>query len=91
MTAGLAITAVVSWFAAASPTFVGAIANNGPLFWGLVIAQLVIVVFLSARVEHLAASTAAGLFRTSWMIEFLQQGREGASERSDFFRSRAVT
>jgi len=62
MAAGLALTAAVSWFAAASPTFVEAIANNGLLFWGLVIAQLVIVVVLSARVERLSASAAATLF-----------------------------
>jgi FtsH-binding integral membrane protein len=62
MATGLALTAAVAWFAAASETFVNAMAGNGLLFWGLVIAQLVIVVVLSARVERLAASTAATLF-----------------------------
>jgi len=62
MAAGLAITAVTAWFVAASPAIVGAIASNQIVFWGLLIAQLGLVYTLSARVDRLAASTAALLF-----------------------------
>ena len=62
MCGGLAITAVTASVIASSPAFVIAVATNRPLFWGLMIAQLGIVFVLSARVQQLAASTAALLF-----------------------------
>ena len=62
MAAGLAITAGVAWFVAGSPGLVLTIAQNRPLFWGLMLAQLGIVIWLSARVQHMAAGTAAMLF-----------------------------
>jgi FtsH-binding integral membrane protein len=62
MCGGLAITAAVAWFVAASPTILSAITGSRGLFWGLLIAQLGIVFVLSARVQQLAASTAAILF-----------------------------
>jgi uncharacterized protein len=62
MCGGLAITAVTASFIAATPAFVYAVATNRLLFWGLIIAQLGIVFVLAARVEQLAASTAAALF-----------------------------
>jgi len=62
MSAGLAITAVTAWLVAATPSLVYAIATNRLLFWAIVIAQLGIVFGLSARVQHLAPSTASLLF-----------------------------
>lgn len=62
MCAGLAITAATALWVASSPALVVAIARNRPVFWGLVIAQLGIVLVLSARVQQLAASTASLLF-----------------------------
>ena len=62
MCGGLAITALTASFIASSPGMVAAIVMNRFLFWGLMIAQLGIVFVLSARVEKLAASTAALLF-----------------------------
>ena len=62
MCIGLALPATTAWFIARSPTIVSAIAANRLLFWGLMIAQLGIVFVLSARVQRLAASTAALLF-----------------------------
>jgi len=62
MAAGLTLTAATAATVAASPTFVNAIASNTVLFWGLAIAQLGIVIVLSARVDRLAAATAAALF-----------------------------
>jgi uncharacterized protein len=62
MCTGLAITAASAWLFAGSPALVLAVASNRILFWGLIIAQLGIVVVLSARVQKLAASTALLLF-----------------------------
>ena len=62
MFAGLAITAVVAFAVASSPTRVQTIFGNPILFWGLVIVELGLVFFLSARVDKLAPRTAAALF-----------------------------
>jgi FtsH-binding integral membrane protein len=62
MAAGLAVTASTAWLVSGSPALVTAIATNRLLFWGLIIAQLGLVLVLSARVQQLAASTAAMLF-----------------------------
>jgi FtsH-binding integral membrane protein len=47
---------------AASPSLVVSIATNRPVFWGLMIAQLGIVIVMSARVQRLAPATASLLF-----------------------------
>ena len=47
---------------AGSPTLVQALAQNQILFFGLVIAELGLVFYLSARVQKLAPTTAAALF-----------------------------
>ena len=62
MFAGLAITAVVAFAVAGTPALVQTIFGNPVLFWGLVIAELGLVFFLSARVDKLAPRTAATLF-----------------------------
>lgn len=62
MCIGLAITAGTAWLIAGSPAVVMAIATNRLLFWVLMGAQLGLVVVLAARVNKLAASTAAMLF-----------------------------
>lgn len=62
MAAGLAVTALVAAFVAASPAIVYTIARTRPLFWGLMIAQLGLVVWLSARVRTMAPAMAAMLF-----------------------------
>ena len=62
MCLGLVITAVTASFLAGSPALVAIIATNRLLFWGLMLAQLGVVFVLSARVQQLAASTAAVLF-----------------------------
>src|ERR1700688_4496432 len=90
MCAGLAITAVTASFIAASPSLVVSIATNRPLFWGLMIAQLGIVFVLSARVQRLAASTAALLFvaysaLTGVTISFVLLAYTGESVATTFF------
>ena len=55
MCAGLGITAVVAFFVAQSPGLVRTIAGNPIAYWGLMILQLGIVFFLSARVDKILA------------------------------------
>jgi len=62
MCAGLGITAVVAYFVAQSPGLVRAIGGNPIAYWGLMILQLGIVFFLSARVDKIASGTASLLF-----------------------------
>ena len=62
MAAGLAVTAVVAVFMAASPELVFGLARNRLAFWGIAIAQLGVVFYLSARVNQLSPTTAAALF-----------------------------
>jgi FtsH-binding integral membrane protein len=62
MCAGLVITATTAWFSSTSATITAAIVMNRWLFWSLMIGQIGIVLVLSARVQSLAASTAAILF-----------------------------
>lgn len=89
MCAGLGITAGVAWVVAASPTIVYAIATNRPLFWGLIIAQLGIVFFMSARVQKLSPATAGALFigysgLTGVTMAFVLLAYTGASVASTF-------
>jgi uncharacterized protein len=59
---GLGVTAVVSYAILSSPGVVGALVANHLVFLALFGAQLGLVVYLSARVDRLAAGTATGLF-----------------------------
>ncbi len=62
MFVGLLITAVTASAVASSPSLVEALILNRAVFWILLIAQLGLVFFLSARVSKMAPTTAAGLF-----------------------------
>ena len=62
MFVGLGITAGVAFAVASSPTLVRAIFGNPVLFIVLIVAELGLVVALSARVDRMAATTAAVLF-----------------------------
>jgi FtsH-binding integral membrane protein len=62
MCAGLAITALVAFAMASAPGLVISIARTPFAFWGLMLAELGLVVVLSARVNTMAAGTAALLF-----------------------------
>ncbi len=62
MCVGLALTAVVSLAVAGSPALRQAIFGNKIVFFGLIIAELGLVFYLSARVQKMESSTAAGLF-----------------------------
>ena len=89
MCAGLGVTAATAWCVAGSPTIVHALVTNRALFWGLAIAQLGIVLVLSARVQQLAASTAAVLFIaysviTGMTMSFVLLAYTGTSVASTF-------
>ncbi len=62
MCLGLGITAVTAFAVASSPAVVTAIATNKVLFWALIIAQLGLVIVLSARVQKLSPGVASLLF-----------------------------
>ncbi|MDQ3213974.1 MAG: Bax inhibitor-1/YccA family protein [Acidobacteriota bacterium] len=62
MAAGLAVTALVATVVAGSPDLVFTIASNRLIFWGLMLSQIGIVVWLSARAATMAPATAAMLF-----------------------------
>jgi uncharacterized protein len=86
---GLAVTAAVAWYVASSPGIMGAIAGNKILFWGILLAPLGLVFFLSARVAKLAPATAALLFLlysglTGVMFAFVLLAYTGQSVASVF-------
>ena len=62
MALGLGVTAVVAFATASSPTVVQAVVGNRLIFFGIIIAELALVWYLSARVNRLAPATAASLF-----------------------------
>ncbi len=60
MAMGLGITGIVAYFTASSG-FARAIVSS-PLFFVLIVAELGLVFYLSARINKIAAATASGLF-----------------------------
>jgi FtsH-binding integral membrane protein len=62
MFVGLLITAVTAFAVASSPGLIETFIVNRLVFWVLIIAQLGLVFYLSARVEHMSPATAALLF-----------------------------
>ena len=62
MAIGLGLTAVVAYTVASSPDIIRALVLNRIMFFALIIAELGLVFFISARAERLAPQTAAGLF-----------------------------
>jgi FtsH-binding integral membrane protein len=62
MAVGLLITAVSSFIIASSQTFVNAINGNNFIFFGLIIAELIIVFVLSAKIQTMTHAEALGTF-----------------------------
>jgi len=62
MCIGLGITAVVAFVVAGSPALVRMLVGNQLIFFALVLAELGLVFYLSARVQSLEPGAAAGLF-----------------------------
>lgn len=59
---GLALTAIVAYYTAASPTLTRLILGNQLIFFALIIGQLGLVIGLSAAIDRLAPTTATLLF-----------------------------
>ncbi len=62
MTGGLLVTASVAYFVAASPAARQLVFGSRVVFFGLVIAELALVVTISAAVNRLSAPAAGALF-----------------------------
>ena len=62
MALGLGLTAVVAFAVVGSPEFLRTLVGNRLVFFGLIIAELGLVFYLSARATRMAPGTAAGLF-----------------------------
>lgn len=60
MAAGLALTGVVAWFTA--NTNLAYIMASSGVYWLLFLAEIGLVVYLSARIEKIRANTATALF-----------------------------
>ena len=62
MTLGLALTAIVATGVASTPWLLEAVVGNRLVFFGLIIAELGLVIAISAMVNRLSAAAAGGLF-----------------------------
>jgi FtsH-binding integral membrane protein len=62
MAVGLGITGFVAFAVANSPGLLQVIYGNQLIFFGLIIAELALVFYLSARINRMQASTATGVF-----------------------------
>ena len=59
---GLLVTSVTAFAVASSPAIIEIVFVNRLVLWGVLIVQLGLVFYLSARVDKVAPATAAGLF-----------------------------
>jgi hypothetical protein len=62
MAVGLALTGAVAYYVASSPALMNLIFGNRILFFGLIIAELVMVFTLSSRIGKMTAATATTVF-----------------------------
>ena len=90
MTFALVITAFTAYYVATNETILTAIVNNQVLFWGLIIAELVLVFSVTAAINKLSLTTATLLFVLYSVINgatlsFLQMIYTASSVVSVFF------
>src|SRR5450631_3343042 len=62
MGAGLAVTALVASFTVSNEGVLRFVFGNPIVYWGLMIAELGLVVWLSGLIGRMSASTASGIF-----------------------------
>ncbi len=62
MAIGLALTGFVAFYVAGNETMLNLIIGNQLIFFGLIIGELGLVFYLSARIQKIQASTATALF-----------------------------
>jgi FtsH-binding integral membrane protein len=90
MLVGLGVTAVVAYSVASSPSAVNTLVTTPFLFMGLILAELGLVFWLSARAATMAPSTAAGAFLVyaalnGVTLSMILLSYTGASVASTFF------
>ena len=90
MAIGLALTGAVSFYVSHSPSLMRLIFGNQLLFFGLIIGELGLVFYLSARVQKIQASTATALFvlyaaLNGATLSFIFLAYTGTSIASTFF------
>ncbi|MDE6371848.1 MAG: Bax inhibitor-1/YccA family protein [Duncaniella sp.] len=62
MTLGLLVTAFISMFCAGSASYMNFMVQNSWFYWGLFIAELIIVFTMSARLTKMSSTTATLMF-----------------------------
>jgi FtsH-binding integral membrane protein len=62
MTAGLALTGAVAFWISGNPAMIRSIVSNPMLFFGLIIGELALVMFLSSRIMKISTSAATFAF-----------------------------
>ena len=62
MTLALAITGLTAMYMAKSLTVINMMMQNSMLFWGVLIAEVVLVMYMSARINKISFTTATLLF-----------------------------
>ncbi len=62
MTLALVITGMTAWLTASRPAILEAVFTNSILFWGLIIAEFGLVIWLSAGINKMSLTTATLLF-----------------------------
>ena len=62
MAIGLALTAVTSFYVASTPALLQFIFGNKMVLFGMIIGELAMVFYLSARIQKMNATTATALF-----------------------------
>ena len=62
MSIGLALTGAIAWLVASTPSLAQAIFERPVVFYGLIIAELVMVVVFAARASRMSFGAAAAMF-----------------------------
>ena len=62
MTAGILLTGVVAWYVATNEPLLSAMLGNKILFFGLIIAEFALVIWLSARADRMSRVQASLMF-----------------------------
>jgi hypothetical protein len=90
MTLGLALTGFMAYFVSQSPALLQFIFGNKLVFFGLIIGELGMVFYLSARIQKLSGAGATGLFTAyaalnGVTLSFIFIAFSGTSIASTFF------
>lgn len=59
---GLLVTAFVALFGASSPSYINFMMSNSWFYWGLLIAEIALVIAISSRITKMSSTTATLLF-----------------------------